>query len=456
MQNKLTELNLRTLKPSDVEQTIGDGGGLWVRVLPADKGGSINFYYRFTIDGRERRYNCGTYPETRLAVARKNRDAARHLVETGIDPVEQERLEKLMNAANLAAEKMEKTVSELFVDWDTVYLSVNRKDKGESARAPMRLHILPTIGHLRAKDVKIAHIIKALDAVVAKGTRRTANMLLSALRQMFRHGMARGIVETDPTLGLSKKQVGGKETPKTRNLSIPELVELAAKLPGSGMEDRMQTAIWLILATGVRVGELTKARWTHVDENERTWRIPAENSKNAREHVIDLSDFALQQIDDLKETRESEYLLAGRKAGEHMDEKSISKAIRDRIRQTPLKNRTSRTGSLALPGGPWSAHDLRRTFSSRLGDLGVDPHIIERCLNHVPQGIVGVYQRQEYRKERKAALAKLGRLLQGICRAEKKKAVSHVTAQPPAPPYNVQRNAQRNSDASITMEAAFA
>ena len=35
----------------------------------------------------------------------------------------------------------------------------------------------------------------------------------------------------------------------------------------------------------------------------------------------------------------------------------------------------------------WTPHDLRRTFSTRLGDLGVAPHIIEKLLNHTPERI---------------------------------------------------------------------
>lgn len=37
-ENKLTDKSLRALKPTDAEQTIGDGGGLWVRILPKTKG----------------------------------------------------------------------------------------------------------------------------------------------------------------------------------------------------------------------------------------------------------------------------------------------------------------------------------------------------------------------------------------------------------------------------------
>jgi len=42
-----------------------------------------------------------------------------------------------------------------------------------------------------------------------------------------------------------------------------------------------------------------------------------------------------------------------------------------------------------------------------MAGLGIAPHVIERVLNHVSGvtgGLVGVYQRHEYRAERKIAL----------------------------------------------------
>ena len=68
-ENKLTDKHLRNVRPGGSERTIGDGGGLWIRVLSAKKGGAVSFYYRFLIDGKERRFNCGSYPETSLAEA---------------------------------------------------------------------------------------------------------------------------------------------------------------------------------------------------------------------------------------------------------------------------------------------------------------------------------------------------------------------------------------------------
>ncbi|MBV5336489.1 MAG: tyrosine-type recombinase/integrase [Deltaproteobacteria bacterium] len=437
-ENKLTDRELRRIKPSDKEQLVGDGGGLWVRVLPIEKGGAMNFYYRFEFGGKERRYNCGTFPETSLAIARENRNAARNLVKSGIDPVVKESLDRASRAAAQTMETMEKTVTELFEDWKRVYLVVHRKDGGKEVEAIIRHDLLPVIGTMKAKEVKLAHVVQAIDKVLDRGARRKANILLSLTRQMFRHGMGRGIVETDPTLALSKKHAGGKEVPVDRNLSCEEIKELNEKLTRSDLHGKYQSAIWFLLATGARVGELVKARWVDIDTTARTWKIPAENSKNGRPHVIHLSLFARKQLSVFASFRSGPYLLAGgtprrKKAATPsqngvvleggtnypMSEKTISKSIRDRIRSVALKRRSPAVKTLLLTGGEWSPHDLRRTMASRMGDIGIQPHVIERCLNHVPQGIVGVYQRQEYMPERKAAFRRWGIELMRIVRNNK-------------------------------------
>lgn len=426
-ENKLTDKSLRALKASDSEQTLGDGGGLWVRVLPTAKGGTINFYYRFEVEGKERRFNCGSYPETTLAQARERRNAARNQLKLGINPVLKEQQDRAARTAAQTLEAMEKTVSDLFEDWKRVYLAVHRKDGGAEVEAAIRYDLLPVIGEMKAKDVRLPHVVQVIDKILARGRRRKANMVLSLVRQMFRHGMGRGIVETDPTLALSKKHAGGKEVPVDRNLSLEEIKELSKKLTASDLLPKYHAAIWLLLATGARVGELVRAQWEHIDLQRKTWAIPVENSKNGRPHLIHLSQFAVKQLLALKLDNDSPYIMAGgaprgmkKSAGKSttelpqhfpMSDKTISKSIRDRIRSAPLKGRSRKTSTLLLSNGEWTPHDLRRTMASRMGDLGVAPHIIERCLNHVQQGIVGVYQRQEYLAERKEAYEKWGRQL---------------------------------------------
>jgi integrase len=61
------------------------------------------------------------------------------------------------------------------------------------------------------------------------------------------------------------------------------------------------------------------------------------------------------------------------------------------------------------PIAPGVLHDLRRTFITRLNDLGVEPHIIEALVNHASgratAGVAGVYNRAAYGPQKRAALA---------------------------------------------------
>jgi hypothetical protein len=54
-------------------------------------------------------------------------------------------------------------------------------------------------------------------------------------------------------------------------------------------------------------------------------------------------------------------------------------------------------------------HDLRRTFVTRLNDMGVEPHIIEALVNHAggaaKAGVAGVYNRSAYAVQKRATLA---------------------------------------------------
>jgi integrase len=55
----------------------------------------------------------------------------------------------------------------------------------------------------------------------------------------------------------------------------------------------------------------------------------------------------------------------------------------------------------------WRLHDLRRTATTGMAKLGVEPHVADRILNHkqgVIRGVAAVYNRHAYLDERRAAL----------------------------------------------------
>jgi hypothetical protein len=57
----------------------------------------------------------------------------------------------------------------------------------------------------------------------------------------------------------------------------------------------------------------------------------------------------------------------------------------------------------------WVIHDIRRSVTTGMADIGIPPHIIEAVLNHVSGhkgGVAGIYNRSSYAAEKAAALAR--------------------------------------------------
>ena len=72
----------------------------------------------------------------------------------------------------------------------------------------------------------------------------------------------------------------------------------------------------------------------------------------------------------------------------------------------------------AKPKALWRVHDIRRTVATRMGDIGVQPHVVEAVLNHVSghkAGVAGVYNRSAYAAEKQSALNIWAAHINSIC-----------------------------------------
>jgi integrase len=289
--------------------------------------------------------------------------------------------------------------------------------------------VFPGIGDRPATEIKRGDIRAILNRVTDRGAARAAKVLLGDLRQMFTYAVSIDCVATDPTYGFKKRDFGGQDKPRERTLSPDEIRELANTLPTSGLAPAYQSAIWVMLATSCRVGELMKARWMDVDLDAGEWRIPAENSKNGRAHLIHLSPFARQHFAALPRFDECEWLFPGRDIRKHLDAKALNKQLQDRQRESQIAGRSLSTGALRLPGGNWTPHDLRRTGSTLMGELGIRPDIINRCQNHaLGDRVTQTYQRQELLDDRRRAFQRLGQHLADIISSEPGKVASFPNA----------------------------
>ena len=424
---KLTEKELQAIKPTARGKKIFDGGGLRGTIrVNKESTVSIFFTWRYKFESKSKDLACGTWPKTRLAEIRRNRDHARRILEQGKDPALERKAEKLetkveqqARIAELKAQDERITVHDLYDRWVAIEIN-RRKDGGAELRRGFEKDVLPAIGSMAAENVTKAHVTGILDAILARGANRLANRTLSELRQMFGFGYVRDIVKTDPTHRIRKQDIGGKEVERDRALSEDEIRELARKLPDANLLKSTECAIWIMLATCCRIGESSRARWKDVDFESKTWTIPSENSKNTKAHTIFLSDFALHQFEMLRSFASADDWIFPDRTGEnHVCTKSITKQIRDRQRLDAMSNRTKKTGVLLLSNGEWTPHDLRRTSATLMGKLGVRPDVIERCLNHVEQNkLKRIYQRHELKAEQREAWRLLGERITLLLSAE--------------------------------------
>lgn len=438
----LTQKQLERLQPRDRGLTLNDGGGLTGKVGLDRASGevTVGFTFRYRAGSTTRSVGCGTWPRQSLAEIRGKRDQLRDQVRNDIDPVEKARADKAeaerkaAEAARLAAEAAETarleaarmTFSDLFWQWKERALTTRmtgdgrrkgRKDGGAEIERAFARDVLPYLGSLHADAISRKQIADVLHRIVERGSGRQANVTLSNLRQCFGWAIGAGLLETDPTSHLKKEAFGGKEEPRERHLSEDEIkLLLRSALPTSNLSNKAQSAVKTLLATGVRVSELLSAKRTDMDLDKREWSIT--ENKSDRPHVVHLSDFAAHSLQEILAIQDHHvWLFPNRTGDEHVCEKTLTKQIGDRQRgnKKPMKGRSKaqHANSLALPGGRWTPHDLRRTASTLMGELGVLDQVIERCLNHTEENkIKRTYQRQQLLAARKDAFTLLGHKLE--------------------------------------------
>ena len=105
------------------------------------------------------------------------------------------------------------------------------------------------------------------------------------------------------------------------------------------------------------------------------------------------------------------------KGSNALDIKTFGKQLSDRQRppEKRLSNRTAATESLSLPGGKWTAHDLRRTAATTMASLGISSDVIDECLNHMIQSrVTRIYIRDRREGEQVKAFDALGQRLSNL------------------------------------------
>ncbi len=422
---KITTKALEALRPSDHGKRIADGDRMFgiVRAIKNEpEAVSVDFEWRYNFNAKVRQLRIGAWPRMTLKAIRDERDTLKGKIKQGIDPLEDKAADRLKKQADqieakqtqfnrlqeLAAKDARITVRGLFELWQRTDLK-KRQDGGSEALRAFEADVFPLIGDVAAADVTKAHIQRIIDTMLSRGVKRMTERVFSDLRQLFGFGLDRDHIEADPTARFKKHKIGGS-VERDRVLSESELIEFFKRLPLSGLLESSQCALLIQLATITRIGEVLGARWEHIDLERRTWTLP--ETKNGRRHTVQLNDMALRQFEVLRQhTGLTAWVFPASRLNGPVCTKTCTKQVADRQRGDgePMSGRTKQTNSLALANGKWTPHDLRRTGATLMGELGVLPEVIERCLNHTEQTKVKrIYQRAQYEAPMREAWQLLG------------------------------------------------
>lgn len=224
----------------------GDGAAAFTVQQARDKAREWKTLYRSGVHDLREHFE-------RLAEdARRADEAARLAVEAEIRQREE--------AAAAAARRL--SVRQAFDQWRTADLQprlradgkrTGRKDGGQYVADQFERHVFPALGERPIADVRKADLLALLDAQKAAGKARTANVLLGDLKQLLDFAAERELIDANPIARVKKAKVGGGSEERKRHLA-DEIGLLAAALPRSRMHPRSVLAVWLVLATAVRIG----------------------------------------------------------------------------------------------------------------------------------------------------------------------------------------------------------
>lgn len=209
---------------------------------------------------------------------------------------------------------------------------------------------------------------------------RTMHATLSVL---FSWLVQRRRLKMNPCAGVHKP-----DTPKARErvLADEEIVRLWKA--SDRATEPFGTCVKLLLLTGCRLNEVCGMRRSELSADGKTWIIPGDRTKNHRTHVVPLSSVALEILASVETEGDLVFTTTGRtpisgwsKTKKHLDNAMLA----DLHAQNDDKVKSS-----------WRLHDLRRTCATGMAEIGVPPHIVEACLNHVSgakAGVAGTYSR---------------------------------------------------------------
>ena len=345
--------------------------GFGLRIRAGDKREHRTFVAQYKIGSKHRRITLGNVAKVTLEDAKQRARIIFGKVAGGEDPAN-EKAEAREAASHTLGPVIEK------------YLEAKEAALKASSYREVKRHLenhwKPLHG-LALSSIGRANVAAQLTALAKNSGRVTANRCRASLSTFFRWAIGEGLCDQNPVVGTNTQEEDG---PRERSLSDAEMAKVWLAAP----ENDYGRIVQLLTLTGCRREEIGSLKWSELDMDARTITISSERTKNSQEHVAHLCDDALAIIKQIPR-RDREYVFGVGQGGFS----GWSRSKKDLEHATKLKEQ-------------WTLHDVRRTVRTGLGKLGVQPHVAEAVLNHLPPKLIRTYDRNTYAAEKREALDK--------------------------------------------------
>jgi integrase len=381
--------NLR-LSPGKSEIIVFDEAlpGFGIRLR---SGGKRSWIVQYRSGRQQRRLSLGTVETIDAASARKRAKAALAQAQLGRDP-----------QAEKAAARAPKIPELVLEDLVEKYLLVAKRRLKASTYAGIVLHLRKHWKSLHSQEVRNLerrHISAEIGRIAETSGLYGANRSRAALSALFAWAIGEGLANANPVVGTNKAI---DEVPRDRVLS-PD--ELRLVWQHAGPSD-YGAIVRLLILTGQRREEVGGMLWSEIDLDGALWSMDASRTKNTLPHDVPLAPSAVAILRGLRR-REGRDLVFGSSEGSFQGWSNAKASLDQRMSAALVEETSDKKVNIK----PWRLHDIRRTVATRLGDLGVQPHVVEAVLNHISgskAGVAGIYNKAAYAVEKRAALEKWG------------------------------------------------
>lgn len=419
---------------------VGGVTGLYLYIDPKSRGKSYVLRYTSS-SGKRCHISIGPAASISLKEARSIAEEMRRRLLQGIDPIEdrrakaieaeQKRLEDL--AIQEADQRTVSYCAEKFISERAQSGFWANNKRGESVmRAYFKNHINPVVGSVPIAKLTAQDVYRTLQPIW-QTTTDTGKNCRSCLFQLFRWARARGWCTGDnpaDSHGVLAVYLEPLKTArkKPQNYAALDFHEIPSFI--QILLSRKKTSYWLTafsIITVLRAKMARCVRWTDIDFESRTLRIPEANfkTKGRGDHIVFLSSAALKVLKAMPRYDGADYIFPSPLTMTPMSDNAM-RAVILQLHQEKLAEDgtgwidpvlTAKTGIPCMITQHATARATFKTWASTGANRRrFDSDAVELCLaHHLRDAYNGAYNRSTLEEERRQVMEAWGGFCLSAC-----------------------------------------